>query len=70
MQNRTYKPLSRPLFVYGKRDSFRRRDVKAFIRFMIQNERAIARTARFASLTQRQLRKARYQYNQALKQVG
>jgi phosphate transport system substrate-binding protein len=62
-----YKPLSRPLFVYVKNESFERPVVQAFIRYMIQNEKAIATTAKFVSLTDRQLRKSRFQYNRALK---
>ncbi|CAN5671274.1 PstS family phosphate ABC transporter substrate-binding protein [soil metagenome] len=61
-----YKPLSRPLFVYAKRESFKRPVVQAFIRYMIQNEKTIANAARFVSLTDRQLRKSRFQYNSAL----
>jgi len=67
VQANTYKPLSRPLFVYAKRTSFRRPVVQAFVRYLITNERAIAKTARFVSLTDRQLRKSKYQYNQAIK---
>ncbi|MBA2476325.1 MAG: PstS family phosphate ABC transporter substrate-binding protein [Actinobacteria bacterium] len=67
VQAYTYKPLSRPLFVYVKRDSFRRGVVQAFIRYIIQNERAIAKTAKFVSLTDRQLSKSKYQYNQAIR---
>jgi len=62
----SYKPLSRPLFVYAKRSSFRRASVQAFIRYMIQNEAAIANKADMVSLTPRQVRKAKYQYNRAL----
>jgi phosphate transport system substrate-binding protein len=65
----SYKPLSRPLFVYAKRQSFSRPVVQAFIRYMIQNEQRIARAARFVPLTPRQLRKSRYQYNQTLRLV-
>jgi len=67
VQANTYKPLSRPLFVYAKRTSFRRPVVQAFVRYLITNERAIAKTSRFVSLTDRQLRKSKYQYNQAIK---
>ena len=67
VQAYSYKPLSRPLFVYVKRDSFKQPVVQAFIRYMIQNERAIAKSAKFVSLTDRQLRKSKYQYNQAIK---
>jgi phosphate transport system substrate-binding protein len=70
VQAYTYKPLSRPLFVYVKRASFKRAVVQAFIRYMIVNEKQIAKTSKFVSLTDRQLRKARYQYNAALKVAG
>ncbi|MGH2920862.1 MAG: PstS family phosphate ABC transporter substrate-binding protein [Gaiellaceae bacterium] len=66
VQAGTYKPLARPLFVYAKRSSFRRPVVRAFIRFMIQNERSIATTARFVPLTKKQLAKAKRQYNAAV----
>jgi phosphate transport system substrate-binding protein len=67
VQAYTYKPLSRPLFVYAKRSSFQRAAVQAFIRYMITNEKRIAKTAQFVSLTPRQIRKAKYQYNRALR---
>jgi phosphate transport system substrate-binding protein len=70
VQAYSYKPLSRPLFVYVKRDSFKRAVVKAFIRYMIVNEKKIAKTSKFVSLTDRQLGKVKYQYNSALKVAG
>jgi phosphate transport system substrate-binding protein len=70
VQNGSYRPLARPLFVYAKRDSFRRPEVSAFIGYMLDNERAIAKTARFISLTDRQFRKAKFQYRDALRKVA
>jgi phosphate transport system substrate-binding protein len=67
IQAYSYKPLSRPLFVYAKRSSFQRREVQAFMRFMIQNEKVIATRARMVSLTPRQLAKAKYQFNRAVR---
>ena len=67
VQSYRYKPLSRPLFVYAKRSSFARDEVQAFIRFMIVNEKSLAATAKYVSLTPRQLAKAKYQYNRALR---
>ena len=58
VQSYRYKPLSRPLFIYAKRDSFRRAAVAAFIGFVI-NERAIAKRADMVALTDKQLKKAR-----------
>jgi phosphate transport system substrate-binding protein len=69
VQSNRYRPLSRPLFVYAKLSSFRRPEVAAFVGYVFNNERAIARKARFVPLTDAQLRKARYQYRQALKRA-
>jgi phosphate transport system substrate-binding protein len=59
VQRGEYKPLSRPLFVYVKRESLARPEVKAFLRFMIDNEREIAQEALFVSLTDEQLEQAK-----------
>jgi phosphate transport system substrate-binding protein len=67
VQSRQYKPLSRGLFIYSKKKSFKRDVVAAFIRHVIVNEKAISRTARFVPLTKAQLRKAQRQYNTAIK---
>ncbi len=67
VQNGTYRPLSRPLFIYAKRSSFRRPVVAGYFGYIFNNERTIARRSGFIALTDRQLRKARYQYLQALK---
>jgi phosphate transport system substrate-binding protein len=66
VQKNQYRPLSRPLFIYAKLTSFRRGAVAAFIGYIFNNERAIAKQAGFIALTDRQLKKARYQYKQAL----
>ena len=67
VQANRYRPLSRPLFIYAKRDSFRRPVVAGFIGYVFNNEKAIAKKSGFIALTDRQLKKARYQYLQALK---
>jgi phosphate transport system substrate-binding protein len=67
VQANKYRPLSRPLFIYAKRDSFRRPVVAAYIGYIFNNEKAIAKKSGFIALTDRQLKKARYQYKQALK---
>jgi phosphate transport system substrate-binding protein len=67
VQARTYKPLSRGLFVYSKKKSFKRDVVAAFVRHMIVNEKTISRTARIVPLTNAQLSKAQRQYNTAIK---
>jgi phosphate transport system substrate-binding protein len=58
-----YKPLSRPLFVYVKGSSFKKRHVQAFLDYMFDNEVRIANRARFISLTPQQLKRARHHFH-------
>ena len=67
VQANKYRPLSRPLFIYAKRSSFKRPVVAGYIGYIFNNEKAIAKKSGFIALTDRQLKKARYQYLQALK---
>jgi phosphate transport system substrate-binding protein len=66
VQSRAYKPLSRALFIYVKRDSFKKAVQKAFIKYIIVNEKKISKTAKFVALTPAQIRKAKRQYNTAI----
>jgi phosphate transport system substrate-binding protein len=66
VQNNTYKPLGRPLFVYAKGSSFKRREVQAFLDFVFDNESAIAKRARFVPLTKAQLKRARTGFHLAV----
>src|SRR5688572_7084555 len=66
-QNNSYKPLSRPLFIYAKGSSFRRPEVQAFLAYIFANEKAIATRARFVPLTTAQLKRARINFDLALK---
>ncbi len=70
VQNGTYKPLGRPLFIYVKVASFKRPEVQAFVKYILDNERAIARKARFIPLTDKQLRNAKRLYRSAVRQVA
>jgi phosphate transport system substrate-binding protein len=63
VHEQNYKPLSRPLFVYVKGSSFRKRHVQAFLDFMFDNEVRIANRARFISLTPAQLKRARHHFH-------
>jgi phosphate transport system substrate-binding protein len=54
-QTGKYKPLSRPLFMYVKTDALGRPEVKAFLDFVLENEREIAESAQFVPLTNEQL---------------
>jgi phosphate transport system substrate-binding protein len=67
VHSNAYKPLSRPLFIYAKGSSFKRREVQAFLDFIFDNEVAIAQRARFVPLTKVQLKRARINFNLAVK---
>jgi phosphate transport system substrate-binding protein len=57
-QKGTYKPLSRPLFIYVKKEALSRPEVAAFLRYILDNEQAIAEASQFVPLTDEQLTKA------------
>jgi phosphate transport system substrate-binding protein len=66
-QSNAYKPLSRPLFIYAKGSSFKRPEVQAFLQYIFANEKAIAQRARFVPLTTAQLKRARINFDLAIK---
>ena len=55
VQDGSYTPLSRPLFVYVKKDAYARQEVKDFLAYMVDNQATIAKEALFVPLTQAQL---------------
>ena len=57
-KNGTYKPLSRPLFIYVKKESLDRTEVEVFLRFALDHEQEIAEAAQFVPLTDEQKTKA------------
>ena len=59
IQDGTYKPLSRPLFMYPSTKSIARPEVKAFMDFVIANQAAIAKAAQIIPMTDEQLTKAK-----------
>jgi phosphate transport system substrate-binding protein len=58
VQSGMYKPLARPLFVYVKRDSLDREEVRSFLEFMLDNESQIAGDL-FVPLTSEQQKTAK-----------
>ena len=58
-QTGTYKPLSRPLFVYVKTNALARPEVRAFLDFILENEQQIAEASQFVPLTDEQLEDAK-----------
>jgi phosphate transport system substrate-binding protein len=59
VQTGSYKPLSRPLFVYVKRSSLDKPQVLAFLEFLLDNEQSLAKAALFVPLTASQLERSR-----------
>jgi phosphate transport system substrate-binding protein len=56
VQSGEYKPLSRPLFIYVNRERLEERlQVDAFLQFILDNQRQIARRALFVPLTDEQV---------------
>jgi phosphate transport system substrate-binding protein len=59
VQSGEYKPLSRPLFIYVNRDRLEQKlQVDAFLGFILENQRRIAKGALFVPLTEEQLSRA------------
>jgi phosphate transport system substrate-binding protein len=54
IQDGTYKPLSRPLFMYPSAEAIGKPHVKGFMDFVVQNQQTIAETAQFVALTEDQ----------------
>jgi phosphate transport system substrate-binding protein len=54
VQDGTYKPLARPLFMYPSTKAIARPEVKAFLEFTIANQEKIADAAKFVPLTAEQ----------------
>jgi phosphate transport system substrate-binding protein len=58
VQDGSYTPLSRPLFMYPSKDAIAKPEVKAFMDFVIANQQAIAEAAQIVPLTEEQASKA------------
>lgn len=58
IQDGSYKPLSRPLFMYPSAEAIAKPQVKAFMDFVIANQEAIADAAKIVPLTSEQAAKA------------
>jgi len=65
-QNGTYKPLSRPLYIYVKKDALGRPEIAAFVRYILDNGIEIAEASQFVPLTDEQLTKAQADLEGAL----
>jgi len=65
VQNRSY-PISRGLYLYVKKASFKRAEVQGFIDHILDNEKAIAVKAKFVPLTKIQLKNAKRLFKYAV----
>jgi phosphate transport system substrate-binding protein len=65
VQDGSYTPLSRPLFVYVKNTSLQKPEVKAFVKYLLDNEQTIAKNALFVPLTDEQLQKSQSDFEAA-----
>jgi phosphate transport system substrate-binding protein len=54
IQDGSYKPLSRPLFMYPSAKALQRPEVKAFMEFIVNNQADIAKAAGFVGMTSQQ----------------
>ncbi len=57
-QDGTYTPLSRPLFIYAKKEALQKPEVEAFLQYILDNAVEIAEASQFVPLTDEQLEKA------------
>jgi phosphate transport system substrate-binding protein len=64
-QDGTYKPLSRPLFVYVKTESLSKPEVQGFVRYLVENASSIAEEAQFVPLTDEQAQEAQAALDEA-----
>ena len=65
VQDGSYTPLSRPLFIYIKNTSLQKPEVKAFVQYLLDNEQTIAENALFVPLTDEQLQKSQSDFEAA-----
>ena len=59
IQDGSYKPLSRPLFMYPSEKALKRPEVKAFMDYVIENYETIAEAAQIVPMTQEQADKGK-----------
>ena len=65
VQDGTYTPLSRPLFIYVKNTSLQKPEVKAFVQYLLDNGETIAQNALFVPMTDEQAQKSKSDFEAA-----
>jgi phosphate transport system substrate-binding protein len=64
IQTGKYKPLSRPLFMYPSEKALARPEVKAFMRYVVDNYQSIAKDAQIVPMTSTQVADAKKELSQ------
>jgi phosphate transport system substrate-binding protein len=70
VQDGSYNPLGRPLFIYAKQESFQRPEVQAFMQFTLDRNQEVAEGALFVPLTEEQLQTAQDGLDQSIEAAG
>ena len=70
IQDGSYKPFSRPLFMYPNEKSLARPEVKAFMDYVIENYQAIAENSQIVPMTQEQADKGKQELTAAENAAG
>lgn len=65
IQDGSYKPLARPLFMYPSEKSIKKPQVKAFLDFVIKNQDKIAKAAKIVPMTSSQASQSQQDLNKA-----
>jgi phosphate transport system substrate-binding protein len=70
VQDASYTPLGRPLFVYPTADALQRPEVDAFLQYYIDNQDTITEQASFIPMTQEQAQKSSDKIASLVEQAG
>jgi len=70
IQDGSYKPLGRPIFMYPSAKELKRPEVKAFMEFVTNNQQAIAEAAQIVPMTEEQTAKAKEAIAEAEAKAG
>ena len=65
VQDGSYTPLSRPLFIYVKNSSLAKPEVKAFVKYLLDSHESIAKGALFVPMTDEQAQKSESDFEAA-----
>ncbi|NJO69380.1 MAG: PstS family phosphate ABC transporter substrate-binding protein [Bacteroidetes bacterium] len=68
VKNKTYSPLSRPLFIYINSKSLERKEVQTFVSFYIENVAALAEEVGYIPLTKEQNESSKRRWEDFLKE--